>query len=87
MEERTPGGNSGLFYRATEDEERPQWTAVEYQLLDSGSHPDGKNGADRWSGAVRGIRYAFSLLKSEAGGQNTACARNKQGGCKNLSGE
>ena len=30
-----PGGNSGVFYRTTEDEARPQWTAVEYQLLDS----------------------------------------------------
>lgn len=47
-----PGGNSGLFYRTTEDEDRPQWTAVEYQLLDGGAHPDGKNGPDRWSGAA-----------------------------------
>jgi hypothetical protein len=47
-----PGGNSGLFYRSTEEEERPQWTAVEYQLLDGGAHPDGKNGPDRWSGAA-----------------------------------
>jgi hypothetical protein len=47
-----PGGNSGLFYRTTEEEERPQWTAVEYQLLDEGAHPDGKNGPDRWSGAA-----------------------------------
>ena len=46
------GGNSGLFYRTTEEEERPQWTAVEYQLLDGGGHPDGKNGPDRWSGAA-----------------------------------
>ncbi len=46
------GGNSGLFYRTTEEEERPQWTAVEYQLLDGGAHPDGKNGPDRWSGAA-----------------------------------
>lgn len=50
-----PGGNSGLFYRATEDEQKPQWTAVEYQLLDSGAHPDGKNGPDRWSGAAYGL--------------------------------
>lgn len=46
------GGNSGLFYRATEEEDRPQWTAVEYQLLDGNAHPDGKNGPDRWSGAA-----------------------------------
>jgi hypothetical protein len=46
------GGNSGLFYRTTEEEVRPQWTAVEYQLLDGGAHPDGKNGPDRWSGAA-----------------------------------
>lgn len=46
------GGNSGVFYRVTEEEDRPQWTAIEYQLLDRGAHPDGKNGPDRWSAAA-----------------------------------
>jgi len=57
-----PGGNSGVFYRSTEDEERPQWTGVEYQLLDGAAHPDGKNGQDRWSGAA----YALYPPSAEA---------------------
>ncbi|MFN0104597.1 MAG: DUF1080 domain-containing protein [Bryobacteraceae bacterium] len=27
-----PGGNSGLFYRTTDEEGRPQWTAVEIRI-------------------------------------------------------
>ena len=38
-----PGGNAGIFYRGTEDFERIYWTGPEYQLLDDGSAPDGKN--------------------------------------------
>ena len=57
-----PGGNSGLFYRVTEEEERPPLTAVEYQLVDAGGHPDGKNGPDRWSGAA----YALYPPAAEA---------------------
>ena len=64
-----PGGNSGLFYRATEDEERPQWTAVEYQLLDGGAHPDGKNGPDRWSGAAYALYPPATDAKPVAVGQ------------------
>lgn len=37
------GGNSGLFYRASEEFERVYWSAVEYQLLDDGNAPDGRN--------------------------------------------
>jgi hypothetical protein len=64
-----PGGNSGVFYRATEDEERPQWTAVEYQLLDGGAHPDGKNGPDRWSGAAYALYPPAADAKPVAVGQ------------------
>ena len=49
------GGNSGVFYRATEDEEAAYWTGVEYQVLDNDKHPDGKNGPDRHAGAVYGM--------------------------------
>jgi hypothetical protein len=36
------GGNSGVFYRATEEYNKVYWSATEYQLLDDANHPDGK---------------------------------------------
>jgi len=37
------GGNSGVFYRATEEYPKVYWSAPEYALLDDAKHPDGKN--------------------------------------------
>jgi hypothetical protein len=37
------GGNAGVFYRVTEEYDRPYWSAVEYQLLDDANAPDGRN--------------------------------------------
>lgn len=37
------GGNSGVFYRATEAERAPYWTGPEYQILDNLRHADGAN--------------------------------------------
>jgi hypothetical protein len=37
------GGNSGVFYRATEEYNRIYWSAPEYALLDDARHPDGRN--------------------------------------------
>jgi len=37
------GGNSGVFYRSTEEYPKVYWSATEYQLLDDAVHPDGKN--------------------------------------------
>ena len=37
----TEGGNSGVFYRATEAERAPYWTGPEYQILDNAGHRDG----------------------------------------------
>jgi hypothetical protein len=39
----SPGGNAGVFYRATEEYEHPYWSGPEYQLLDDAGHPDGKS--------------------------------------------
>ena len=36
------GGNSGVFYRATEAERAPYWTGPEMQVLDNAGHPDGR---------------------------------------------
>jgi 3-keto-disaccharide hydrolase len=38
-----PGGNSGIFYRASEDEDAIYWTAPEMQVLDDAKHPDGQS--------------------------------------------
>ena len=38
-----PGGNSGVFYRGTEEYDHIYWSAPEYQLLDDAGHPDGKS--------------------------------------------
>jgi cytochrome c len=39
----SPGGNSGIFYRATEDHSTPWITGPEYQILDDDLHPDGRS--------------------------------------------
>ncbi len=38
-----PGGNSGIFYRASEDDDAIYWTAPEMQVLDDAKHPDGQS--------------------------------------------
>lgn len=38
-----PGGNAGVFYRVTEEYDKPYWSGPEYQLLDDAKHPDGKD--------------------------------------------
>lgn len=37
------GGNSGIFYRATEEYDHVYWSGPEYQLADDANAPDGKN--------------------------------------------
>jgi len=36
-------GNSGIFYRASEDDDAIYWNAPEMQVLDDAGHPDGKS--------------------------------------------
>jgi hypothetical protein len=38
-----PGGNSGIFYRASEDSDEIYWNAPEMQVLDDAKHPDGQS--------------------------------------------
>jgi len=38
-----PGGNSGVFYRASEEKDEIYWNAPEMQVLDDAKHPDGQN--------------------------------------------
>jgi hypothetical protein len=37
------GGNSGVFYRGTEEYDHIYWSAPEYQLLDDANAPDGQS--------------------------------------------
>jgi len=39
----SPGGNSGIFYRASEDTDAIYWNAPEMQVLDDAKHPDGQS--------------------------------------------
>ena len=39
----SPGGNAGIFYRATEEYDHVYWSAPEYQLLDDAGHKDGQS--------------------------------------------
>ncbi len=54
------GGNSGIFYRASEDTDAIYWNAVEMQVLDDAKHPDGQ---DRMTSAGA----AYDLYPSPAG--------------------
>jgi len=38
-----PNGNSGIFYRASEDDDAIYWTAPEMQILDDARHADGQS--------------------------------------------
>jgi Domain of Unknown Function (DUF1080) len=55
-----PGGNSGLFYRGTEEYDHIYWSAPEYQLLDDSLAPDGKN-------RLTAAGAAYALYPSPAG--------------------
>src|SRR5262249_48283640 len=54
------GGNSGIFYRASEDSGAIYWNAAEMQVLDDAKHPDGQ---DRMTSAGA----AYDLYPSPAG--------------------
>jgi len=55
-----PGGNSGVFYRASEDTDAIYWNAVEMQVLDDAKHPDGQS-------RMTSAGAAYDLYPSPAG--------------------
>jgi hypothetical protein len=55
-----PGGNAGVFYRATEEYNKVYWSGPEYQLLDDAKHPDGKS-------RLTSAGAAYGLYPSPAG--------------------
>lgn len=53
-------GNSGIFYRASEDSDAIYWNAPEDQVLDDACHPDGKN-------RLTAAGAAYDLYPAQAG--------------------
>lgn len=66
----TPGGNAGIFYRATEDQDKIYWSGPEYQLLDDARHPDGKSRLTS-AGAAYGIYPSPAGIVKPGGQWNT----------------
>jgi Domain of Unknown Function (DUF1080) len=66
-----PGGNAGLFYRATEEYEHVYWSGPEYQLLDDARHPDGKSRLTA-AGAAYGLYPAPAGVVRPAGEWNAS---------------
>lgn len=64
-----PGGNSGIFYRASEDDEAIYWTAPEMQVLDDARHVDGKSRLTA-AGANYGLHEAPAGIVKPAGQWN-----------------
>lgn len=62
-------GNSGLFYRATEEYDKIYWSAPEYALLDDARHPDGKDVITS-AGAAHSLYPAPRGVVHEAGTWN-----------------
>lgn len=65
------GGNSGIFYRASENDDEIYWTAPEMQVLDDARHPDGKSRLTS-AGANYGLYEAPSGIVKPAGQWNQA---------------
>ncbi|MGH7539247.1 MAG: 3-keto-disaccharide hydrolase [Gemmatimonadales bacterium] len=65
-----PGGNSGVFYRASENDDI-HWTAPEMQVLDDARHPDGRSRLTA-AGANFGLHPAPAGIVKPAGQWNQA---------------
>ena len=64
------GGNAGIFYRVTEEYEKPYWSGAEYQLLDDAGHPDAANRLTA-AGAAYGLYPAPAGVVKPAGEWNS----------------
>lgn len=65
----SPGGNSGIFFRATEEADRIYETAPEMQVLDDSAHADGGNRLTS-AGANYGLYAAPEGIVKPAGEWN-----------------
>jgi hypothetical protein len=66
-----PGGNSGIFYRASEDDDAIYWNAPEMQVLDDAGHRDGRSRLTA-AGSNYGIDPAPAGVVRPAGEWNRA---------------
>ena len=66
-----PGGNSGIFYRASEDSDDIYWNAPEMQVLDDAKHPDGQSRLTA-AGAAYGLYPAPAGVVHAGGEWNSA---------------
>ena len=66
-----PGGNSGVFYRGTEEYVRVYWSTPEYQLADDSLTPDSRNPLTA-AGAVYGFYPAPRGVAKTANNWNSA---------------
>jgi Domain of Unknown Function (DUF1080) len=66
-----PGGNSGIFYRVTEDGEYPWQSGPEMQVLDDAAHADGRSPLTS-AGALYGLYPAPRGISKPAGEWNAA---------------
>lgn len=64
-------GNAGVFYRVTEEYDKPYWSGPEYQLLDDERHPDGKDRL-RSAASAYGLYDAPKDVVKPAGQWNAA---------------
>lgn len=64
-------GNAGIFYRVTEEYDKPYWSGPEYQLLDDARHPDGQDRL-RTAGAAYALYAGPKDVVKPAGQWNTA---------------
>ncbi len=68
----SPGGNSGIMFRVSEDQDAPWRTGPEYQILDNDAHADAQEGSDRHAGANYDMHAPSSNVVRPAGEWNQA---------------
>jgi len=64
------GGNSGIMYRVTEEEDQPYMTGPEFQILDNAVHPDAKGGPTRHASACYALYGPAEDVTSPVGEWN-----------------
>ncbi len=68
----SPGGNSGIMFRVSEDHDYPWRSGPEYQILDNEAHADAQEGEDRHAGANYDMHAPSSDVTNPAGEWNSA---------------